>query len=196
MTRRRTLVLAVAGAAFAILVGHSAVAAAGPRGNESETLRAFQRAKQLTDVLRGPFAERLRITDSRRIATYVDRRGRRATLYVAKTRTDLCQVLVRSSTPGGVGGAGGGCSPRAAFLGQARHVAASSGRLFAGVVANEVARVVIVGSKGVRHPVNAHRRRRLHLQLPRLQRLCRSDRLRRGVRPRRQISLRPAMVRS
>lgn len=154
MTRRRTLVLALAGAAFAILVGHSAVAAAGPRGNESETLRAFQRAKQLTDVLRGPFAERLRITDSRRIATYVDRRGRRATLYVAKTRTDLCQLLVQSSTPGGVGGAGAGCSPRAAFLGQGRHVAASSGRLFSGVVANEVARVVIVGSKGVRHPVN------------------------------------------
>jgi len=132
-------------------------ATAGPtaarlQGDASE-LRAFKRPKQPSDVLSGRFADHLEITDSRRIATYVDRRGRRATLYVAKGGLGLCQVLVKSSTSGGVGGGGGGCSPPADFLNRERHVAASSGRLFAGVVANEVARVVIVGSRGVRHPV-------------------------------------------
>jgi hypothetical protein len=81
---------------------------------------------------------------------YQDRRGRRATLYVAKTRTQLCVVLVYSSSAGAVGGAGGGCSPKNSFF-QGRHVSASSGRLFWGLVSNEVARIVIVGSKGVRH---------------------------------------------
>ncbi len=89
--------------------------------------------------------------DSRRIAVYQDRRGRRATLFVAKTRTQLCIMLVNAAPPG-VGGAGGGCSPRSSFF-QGRHVSATSGRLFAGVVSNEVARVVLVGSRGVRHPV-------------------------------------------
>jgi len=92
------------------------------------------------------------VTDSRRVAIYKDRRGRRATLYVAKTRTQLCVVLVNSSSGGSVGGSGGGCSPKASFF-QGRHVSASSGRLFAGVVSNEVARVILVGSNGVRRPV-------------------------------------------
>jgi len=122
-------------------------------GQAAEELRAFERAKRPTDVVPVGVGRALTFTDSRRIVTYVDRRGRRATLYVAKTRTDLCHVLVKSSFPGGVGGAGTGCSPRAVFLGQGRHLSASSGRLFAGVVTNEVARVVIVGSKGVRRPV-------------------------------------------
>jgi hypothetical protein len=152
MTRRRHLGLALAGAATAVLIGQSAVAAARPQEDASE-LRAFQRSKQPTDVLRRRFADHLQITDSRRIATYVDRRGRRATLYLAKGGLGLCHILVHSSPPNGFGGAGSGCSPPAQFLGRGRHVAASSGRLFAGVVANEVARVVIVGSRGVRHPV-------------------------------------------
>ena len=152
MTRRRHLGLALAGAALAVLIGQSAGAGARPQEEASE-LRAFQRSKQTTDVLRGRFADHLQITDSRRIAAYVDRRGRRATLYVAKGGLGLCNVLVHSSPPNGVGGAGSGCSPPAQFLGRGRHVAASSGRLFAGVVSNEVARVVIVGSRGVRHPV-------------------------------------------
>lgn len=152
MTRRRHLGVACAGAAIAVLVCQSAVAGARPEEDKSE-LRAFQRAKQSTDVVRGRFADRLQIADSRRVATYVDRRGRRATLYLAKGGLGLCHILVHSSPPYGFGGAGSGCSPPAQFLGRGRHVAASSGRLFAGVVANEVARVVIVGSKGVRHPV-------------------------------------------
>jgi len=152
MTRRRHLEFALAGAAIVVLACQSAVAASRPQQNESE-LRAFQRSKQPIDVLRGRFADHLQITDSRRIATYVDRRGRRATLYVAKGGLGLCHVLVHSSPPNGFGGAGSGCSPPAQFLGRGRHVAASSGRLFAGVVANEVSRVVIVGSRGVRHPV-------------------------------------------
>lgn len=153
MSLHRIPALALAGAAFAILIGHPDLAAADARGNTPETLRAFQRAKQPTDVVPGRFAAHFQITDSRQIATYLDPRGRRATLYVAKSRLGVCQVLVRSSAPGGIGGGGGGCSPRADFLGPGRRIAASSGRLFAGVVSNEVSRVVIVGSRGVRHPV-------------------------------------------
>jgi hypothetical protein len=155
MTPERRLGLAVVGTAVAILVCQSALAAAAPQGREADVteLRAFERAKLPTDVLRGRFADHLQITDSRRIAIYIDRRSRRATLYVAKSHLGLCHILVRSSPPNGFGGAGSGCSPPAEFLGQGRYIAASSGRLFAGVVANEVARVVIVGSRGVRHPV-------------------------------------------
>lgn len=124
-------------------------AAAAGNGRSAEELRAFERPKRESDVLRAPVAAYLRVIDSRRIAVYQDRRGRRAMLFVAKTRTQLCIMLVNSAPPG-VGGAGGGCSPSGSFF-QGRHVSATSGRLFAGVVSNDVARVVLVGSRGVRH---------------------------------------------
>jgi hypothetical protein len=128
-----------------------AVAAAGASGAAVEPeLRAFERPKRATDVLRGSFARHFRVTDSRRIATYTDRRGRRTDLYVAKTRTQLCIVAANSNGPGAISGSGGGCSPKADFF-DGRHVAASSGRLVHGVVANDVSRVVLVGSRGVRH---------------------------------------------
>jgi hypothetical protein len=151
MTRRRQLGLALAAVAITTFACQSALGGARLEGGEPE-LRAFQRAKKPTDVLHGFFAQRFRVTDSRRIAVYQDRRGRRATLYVAKTRTQLCVVLVSSSSAGSVGGASAGCSPKSSFF-QGRHVAASTGRLLSGVASNEVARIVIVGSRGVRHPV-------------------------------------------
>jgi hypothetical protein len=147
----RALTFAIAAVAVTVLFGPSALAGSEADTDEVEP-RALQRAKRPNDVLRASFAQHFRITDSRRIAVYQDRRGRRATLYVAKTRTQLCVVLVNSSSAGAVGGAGGGCSPKSSFF-QGRHVSASSGRLFWGLVSNEVARIVIVGSKGVRHPV-------------------------------------------
>ena len=147
-SRRLVAVIAVSCAA---LLG-SSVLGTGHAGAGEDELRAFARDKRATDVLSGSFATHLRIIDSRRIAVYQDRRGRRATLYVAKSRTQLCVVLVNASSAGAVGGSGGGCSPKASFF-QSRHVSAGSGRLFSGVVSNEVARVVIVGSRGVRHPV-------------------------------------------
>lgn len=127
-------------------------ATAADNGGTEDELQAFERPKRESDVLRAPVAAHLRLTDSRRIAVYEDRRGRRATLFVAKTRTDLCIMLVSSTAVRGVGGAGGGCSPRSSFF-QGRHAAATSGRLFAGVVSNQVGRVVLVGSRGVRHPI-------------------------------------------
>jgi len=151
MRGRQQLGPGLAAVAIAILACQSASAGPVIDGGESE-LRAFERAKRPNDVLRGSFARHFRVTDSRRIAAHQDRRGRRATLYVAKTRTQLCVVLVTSSSAGSVGGAGGGCSPKSSFF-QGRHVSASSGRLFWGLVSNEVARIVIVGSRGVRHPV-------------------------------------------
>jgi len=112
-------------------------------------LRAFERAKRPADVVPRNLLRHLQITDSRRIAEYVDRRDRRSTLYVAKTLNGwLCHVLAKGN------GGGSGCSPRHAFFHPGKHISASSGRLFAGVVANEVARVVIVGSRRVRHPVD------------------------------------------
>jgi hypothetical protein len=162
MRSRAMLVLAVAVLVSACQYGGSSDAS-GPEPptsspKESElTLRAFQRAKRPSDVLRAAFTKHLHIVggpiiDSRRVATHVDRRGRRATLFVAKSRSELCHVLVRSSSDGNEG-FGASCSPRAAFFGDGRHVVAGSGRLFTGVVANDVARVVIVGSRGIRHPV-------------------------------------------
>lgn len=136
----------------ALCLVSSAGAFVGERAAGADELRAFERAKRETDVLRAPVAANLRVIDSRRIAVHQDRRGRRATLYVAKTRTQLCVVLVNSSSAGAVGGTGGGCSPKESFF-QGRNLSASSGRLFSGVVSNAVARVVLVGSRGVRHPL-------------------------------------------
>ena len=113
-------------------------------------MRAFERPKRPADILRGSFTRAFEIVDSRRVAVFTDSRGRRSTLYVAKTRTQLCIVETRSDATGAPTGSGGGCSPAAAFF-DGRHVAATSGRLFSGVVSNDVARVVIVGSRGVRH---------------------------------------------
>jgi hypothetical protein len=144
MICRSVLVPLTAAACLAAPIGASSHSDVTARA--AEELRAFDRAKRPTDIVPvklGPMT----FTDSRRIATYVDRRGRRATLYVAKTRTGLCHVLVKW------GGASSGCSRPADFLGPGRHISASAGRLFVGVVANEVTRVVIVGSRGVRHPV-------------------------------------------
>lgn len=128
------------------------LAPASVAATEAEELRAFERPKRPTDTLRGSFTRAFEIVDSRRVAVFTDSRGRRSTLYLAKTRTQLCVVEARSDETGAPTGSGGGCSPEAEFFGD-RHVAAISGRFFSGVVSNDVARVVIVGSRGVRHRV-------------------------------------------
>jgi hypothetical protein len=135
-----------------VVVALASLAPAGLAAPEPGELRAFERAKRPTDALRGSFARAFEIVDSRRVAVFIDRRGRRSSLYVAKTRTQLCAVETRADAVGAATGSGGGCSPTADFFG-AGHVAATSGRLFSGVIANDVARVVLVGSRGVRHRV-------------------------------------------
>jgi hypothetical protein len=113
----------------------------------SDELRAFERPEQPGDSFLprwGPFE----IVDSRRVASFTDSRGRVFRLYVAKTRGgELCVMQAQS------GGAGGGCSPASDFVSRNRPVAATSGRLFAGVVSNDVAKVILVGSLGRRHQV-------------------------------------------
>jgi hypothetical protein len=128
--------------AVVLLVGTSSATAANP------PLRAFERPASAADRMpTGTVRLPYRIVDSRRIATYIAPRrpSRRATLYLLATQGHgLCVFLVQPRS------AGGGCG---SDFPATRKIAASEGKFFAGVVANEVARVVIVGTRGVRHVV-------------------------------------------
>ena len=121
------------------------VAAASRDTANRDELRAFKRAQRATDVLPASLRRDLRMVESRRIATYRDRRGRSAAVYVARGRGRLC-VITRQWN-----GTSAGCSPAHRFLTRQKPIAAGSGRLFAGVAANDVSHVVIVGTRGVRH---------------------------------------------
>ena len=83
----------------------------------------------------------------RRIAAYTDSRGRRFTLYVVKTDrlalrgdSDAYRQRQRLFSEQPVHSPGS-------------HGAYMSGRHFVGVTANNVTRVVLIGSRGVRHSV-------------------------------------------
>ena len=130
-----------------LLAATSSVAAQGP-----SELRAFVRAKQATDVLPTRVRPWARVGDSRRIATYLDGRKRPAAVYIVKRGGDqFCLVTISTNRAGRHWS--GSCSPRALFFPRGEHVAAASGRLFTGVVTNEVRHVVVIGSRGRRHPV-------------------------------------------
>jgi len=116
-------------------------------GADNSELRAFQRDAQPGDAIAMRLHEGF-VADSRRIAVYTDTRGRRFTLYVAKTdRGWLCAVLRRPT------GSGSGCSPRDQFFRPRSHGVYMSGRHFVGVTTNDVASVVLIGSRGARHRV-------------------------------------------
>jgi hypothetical protein len=118
----------------------------------SSELRAFVRAKQATDVLPAWVHVREKVTDSRRIATYVDGRKRPAAVYVLKTADgQLCHLTISTNRAGRGGSMG--CGPKGSFFPRRQHVAAVSGRLLSGVVRNEVRNIVVVGSRGRRYPV-------------------------------------------
>ena len=125
-------------------------AQSSPRDPRDEP-RAFARAAKPSDALPSWLQRRWphdygRILASRRVATYQGR-ARQASLYVFKTSSGkMCHMLVWR-------GAGGGCNRGTLFRRDDR-VAAGSGQLLAGIAADEVARVVIIGSKGVRHRVH------------------------------------------
>jgi hypothetical protein len=87
-----------------------------------------------------------RIIDSRHIASYTDGRDRKALLYLIRTPSMICHYLFWRST------AAGGCTPEAQFFAHGRLVW-GSGHLLSGVADDQVAKVVVVGSLGVRHPV-------------------------------------------
>ena len=61
-------------------------------------------------------------------------------------------VLQRGSSGGGYG-----CSPREQFILPGSHGSYTSGRHFAGIVTNDVARIVLIGSRGIRHGVPVSR---------------------------------------
>ena len=124
------------------------VAAASRDTANRDELRAFKRAQRAIDVLPASLRRDLRMVESRRVATYRDRRGRSAAVYVARGRGRLCVITLQWN------GAGAGCSAAHRFLADAKRIAAVSGRLFAGVAANDVSHVVVVGTRGVRHRVS------------------------------------------
>ena len=142
--------------------------------------RAFQRAAQPGDRITMR-AVAGKITDSRRIARYVDSRGRRVTLYLAKTdRGWLCMLLRRGISNGG----GAGCSPVKQFFQPGQSWCLHVGPPLCGC---DDERCCSGGADRVaRYPPSRfrHTRRRLHLQLPRVQRLREPHRVRPELRPR------------
>jgi hypothetical protein len=138
----------------------------GPCGNpmsvgaRSATLpRAFLRPRRSSDALpknssvsdtipigNASGVTREKIIDTRRIATYTDGRGRQALLYLLRTKNEICDFTFWGS------GAGGGCSPTSEFFG-GTHLVVGTGHLLSGVADDRVARVVVVGSRGIRHPL-------------------------------------------
>ena len=116
-------------------------------GADNSELRAFQRDAQPGDGIGMRLHEGM-VADSRRIAVYTDSRGRRFTLYVVKTDRGWLCAVIRTPT-----GSGSGCSPSSQFIQPGSHGAYMSGRHFVGVTANNVTRVVLIGSRGVRHSV-------------------------------------------
>lgn len=92
--------------------------------------------------------------DIRRIATYKATK-RHWSVYIFRQEvngsTHVCVFVFTRGELGG--GAGGGCSPSRSFFGPGRQLAASAGRVLAGVASDRVARVVVIGSLGVVHQV-------------------------------------------
>lgn len=95
--------------------------------------------------------------ESRRIATLSGTK-REWDVYIFKQRItkriNVCLVVFTRDQ-----GAGGGCSPAKSFFSRSRDIVASSSRVVAGVASDRVARVVIIGSRGVAHDVPLSRDR-------------------------------------
>ncbi len=131
-----------------------ALAAAGTAlafNDSIDSPKAFDRPARATDAL--PAALRTMppgkfgfFVVSRRVATYDGGSHRRARLYVLRTaRGYTCFAVVFR-------GVGMGCN-RGALFAHGQRVDAGAGQLLAGIAANEVTRIVVVGSRGVRHRV-------------------------------------------
>ena len=118
---------------------------------------AFRRAARPSDRLPSRLARIVqagpsgatpdRVVASRLVATYIDARGRRAALYLIESLRQVCTITTWGT------GASGGCNPIDDPFG-GRHMIGGSGHLYSGVVDDSVARVVVVGTLGVRHPVS------------------------------------------
>lgn len=132
--------------AFAIA---AVTVAAGASAATQEPI-AFQRPARADDRYTGP-PSTWQIRDSRLVARALVRRPNRvnqARLYLVRRANGMLCVVLHD--------AGGGAASCTSSSQLARGVSLS-GRLLAGVVRNEVARVVVVGTRGVRHPVKLTR---------------------------------------
>jgi len=131
------------------------VSAAAASDLPSAFTRAPSAADQLPPTFTGLPGEG-RPYESRRIATLSGTK-RDWSVFIfkqkVKKRINVCLFVFTRERDGG-GGAGGGCSPSELFFGPGRRVAASAtGRVLAGVAPSRVARVVVIGSRGVAHEV-------------------------------------------
>ncbi|HEU5212896.1 MAG TPA: hypothetical protein VFU10_09020 [Gaiellaceae bacterium] len=132
------MVLALAGLGVAMDAG------AARQIGTSDPL-ALARLQRPGDAMPKPLQRALpSLAQSRLVATYGTGKGK-ARLYLAQTRKGwLCAVLLAHAHASGTG-----CMPAPAFFGTPPSVAAISGRYFAGVAANDVARVVVTQRNGV-----------------------------------------------
>jgi hypothetical protein len=144
----------LAAVAFAVfLVAGVALAASRPATIPS----AFARRATPADRLPAGFAQLggSRPFDSRRIATYTDGAQRHWSVYVFKqvlhSRLNICIATLRA------GGGGVGCSPPPKFFAPGRWVVAGEGHLIAGVAADNVAAVRLIGRHGTVHTVKLTR---------------------------------------
>jgi hypothetical protein len=88
------------------------------------------------------------LAQSRLVATYGTGKHK-ARLYLAQTRKGwLCSVLLADAHASGTG-----CMSPSTFFGDPPGVAAVSGRYFAGVAANDIAKVVLTQRDGTQVPV-------------------------------------------
>ena len=102
-----------------------------------------------------PFAaispNRGRPRDSRRIATYIDGKQRRWSLFIFREairgQENICTFVIQGH------GGGGGCDPSVTFFVPGREVVASEGHVLAGVASDRVTRIMVIGSRGVLHRV-------------------------------------------
>jgi hypothetical protein len=107
---------------------------------------AFARAATSADTAPASVARHRTIIASRRVATYTDGRGRHSQLYAVLTSRPsmLCLVLERATGVGFACGRTQNVFARSAVL-------LLGGRYLVGVARNDVARVDLIGSRGVRH---------------------------------------------
>lgn len=133
-------------ASLLVLVVTASILVTAALANPTEP-RAFSRAERTGDwPAHGPGSPGDPVQVSRRVAQYVDGRGRSTELFVAKTRQRVCIMLVSRSA------AGGGCNPlRVGLFPRGTKLAITSGKHIAGIATDDVKRVVLIGIRGRRH---------------------------------------------
>ena len=140
-------IVAILGLA-AVLGGAAAVSSAHGEPGAAEPL-ALLRGERASDLLPARFRlPSMAVVDSRLVASRRSE-GRPVRLYLVQTANgSLCSLLVYRGSAAGMG-----CDLPSGFFGDEGGLAAISGRFFAGIVANEVSQLVIIGRQGDRHPV-------------------------------------------